>query len=99
VSLPLLMDRCAARQGTERQYNVRQYWVLAGQRKPALVTAFKLMGYNYSGGNGEFHTRGTAQNLTGEPYLDVGTWSHSVTAIFLVHRRWIQGVLVDPGGS
>jgi hypothetical protein len=59
--------------------------VTAGPRKPALEAAFKSMGYSCRGGSGEFHlTRRTSGNLTVELYLDVGTWSHSVSAIFLV---------------
>jgi hypothetical protein len=60
--------------------------VVAGPRKPALETAFKPMGYSCRGGTGEFHlTRRTSGNLIMELYLDVGTWSHSVSAIFMVH--------------
>jgi hypothetical protein len=60
--------------------------VLAGPRKPALDAVFKPMGYSCRGGLGEFHlTRRTSGNLTIELYLDVGTWSHNVTAIFRVH--------------
>lgn len=59
--------------------------VTAGPRKPALEAAFKPMGYNCRGGTGEFHlTRRTPGNLTVELYLDVGTWSHAVSAIFMV---------------
>jgi hypothetical protein len=71
--------------------------VLAGPSKPALVAAFKPMGYNCSGGKGEFHlTRRTAQNLTAELYLDVGTWSHSVTAIFHVRGAGFKASLSIP---
>jgi hypothetical protein len=71
--------------------------VLAGPRKPALVAAFQPMGYNCSGGKGEFHlTRRTAQNLTAELYLDVGTWSHSVTAIFHVRGAGFKASLSIP---
>jgi len=59
--------------------------VTAGPLKPALEASFKPMGYGCRGGSGQFHlTRRTSGNLTVELYLDVGTWSHSVTAIFLV---------------
>jgi hypothetical protein len=59
--------------------------VTAGPRKPALEAAFKPMGYACRGGTGEFHlTRRTPGNLTIELYLDVGTWSHAVSAIFMV---------------
>jgi hypothetical protein len=74
--------------------------VLAGPRKPALVAAFNPMGYSCSGGSGEFHlTRRTEQNLTVELYLDVGTWSHSVLASYLIKGSGFQasvGVPVAP---
>ncbi len=76
---------------------VQSLGVLAGPRKPALVAAFKPMGYNCIGGKGEFHLRRrTAENLTVELYLDVGTWSHSVTAIFLVHGAGFKSSLGIP---
>jgi hypothetical protein len=60
--------------------------ILAGPRKPALEAAFRPMGYSCRGGSGTFQlTRRTSGNLTVELYLDVGTWSHSVTAILMVH--------------
>ena len=60
--------------------------VLAGPRKPALEAAFKPLGYSCLGGSGIFHlTRRTEANHTAELYLDVGTWSHMVSASFLVH--------------
>jgi hypothetical protein len=59
--------------------------VTAGPRKPALEASFKPMGYSCLGGSGQFHlTRRTSGNLTVELYLDVGTWSHQVSAIFHV---------------
>jgi len=71
--------------------------VLAGPRKPALVEAFKPMGYDCTGGTGTFQlTRRTAGNLTVELSLDVGTWSHSVTAIFLVKGAGFQASLPIP---
>lgn len=71
--------------------------VLAGPRKPALVAAFKPMGYGCIGGTGEFHlTRRTDRNLTVELSLDVGTWSHSVTAVFLVKGAGFQASLSLP---
>ncbi len=77
-----------------RAENVR---VLAGPRKPGLVAAFKPMGYDCTGGTGEFHlTRRTAENLTVELYLDVGTWSHSVTAIFQVKGAGFKASLGIP---
>jgi hypothetical protein len=71
--------------------------VTAGPRKPALVAAFKPMGYGCTGGTGEFHlTRRTQGNLTVELYLDVGTWSHSVTAIFQVKGAGFKASLGIP---
>jgi hypothetical protein len=71
--------------------------VVAGPRKPALETAFKLMGYGCRGGSGQFHlTRRTLGNLTVELYLDVGTWSHSVSAIFLVQGAGFKASLGIP---
>src|SRR5262249_2409901 len=52
-----------------------------GPRKPALVRAFKPMGYDCRGGSGTFTLRRrTPSNLTVEISLDVGTWSQSLTA-------------------
>lgn len=80
---------------------VKDVGVLAGPRKPALDAAFKPMGYSCRGGTGEFHlTRRTAGNHTAELYLDVGTWSHMVTANFLVHGAGFRaslGIPVGPG--
>ena len=74
--------------------------VLAGPRKPALVAAFSPMGYSCTGGTGVFHVRRrTQQNLTVELYLDVGTWSHAVSAIYFVKGAGFQasvGVRVAP---
>lgn len=75
--------------------------VLAGPRKPALEAAFKPMGYSCTGGSGEFHLkRRTNANLIVELSLDVGTWSHMVTASFLVHGAGFRaslGIPVAPG--
>ena len=74
--------------------------VVAGPRKPALETVFKPMGYDCRGGSGEFHlTRRTAANLTVELYLDVGTWSHTVSAIFMIRGAGFRasvGIPVTP---
>jgi hypothetical protein len=71
--------------------------VIAGPRKPALETAFKPMGYGCRGGSGELHlTRRTSGNLTVELYLDVGTWSHTVSAIFLVKGAGFKASLGIP---
>ena len=71
--------------------------VLAGPRKPALEAAFKPLGYTCTGGSGIFQlTRRTAANHTAELYLDVGTWSHSVSASFLVHGPGFRASLSLP---
>ncbi len=71
--------------------------VIAGPRKPALETAFKPMGYSCRGGSGVFHlTRRTSGNLTAELYLDVGKWSHQVSAIFLVQGAGFKASLAIP---
>ena len=56
-----------------------------GPKKPALVKAFKPMGYDCRGDSGTFTLRRRTPNkLTVEVYLDVGTWSRSVTGFFTV---------------
>ena len=58
----------------------------SGAMKPALVSAFKPMGYSCRGDSGTFTLRRrTKSNLAIELYLDVGMWSRSVTTIFKVH--------------
>jgi hypothetical protein len=70
---------------------------IAGPRKPALESAFKPMGYSCRGGSGEFHlTRRTSGNLTIELYLDVGTWSHTVSAVFVVQGAGFKASLGIP---
>jgi hypothetical protein len=59
------------------------------------------MGYSVRGGTanetGSFTLRRrTAANLTLELSLDVGTWSHNVTAIFLVWGLGFKGTLILP---
>lgn len=71
--------------------------VLAGPRKPALEEAFKPLGYTCTGGSGIFHlTRRTEANHTAELYLDVGTWSHMVSASFQVHGPGFRTTLALP---
>ncbi len=73
--------------------------VTAGPRKPAVETAFKPMGYQCRGGSGELHlTRRTSGNLTIELYLDVGTWSHEISAAFLVQGAGFKASLGIPVG-
>jgi hypothetical protein len=73
----------------------------AGPKKPALERVFKPMGYGVRGGTaretGSFTLRRrTAANLTLELSLDVGTWSHQVTAIFHVWGLGFKGTLILP---
>jgi hypothetical protein len=73
--------------------------VTAGPRKPAIEAAFKSMGYACRGGSGQFHlTRRTSGNLTVELFLDVGTWSHDVSASFLVQGAGLNASLGIPVG-
>jgi hypothetical protein len=77
----------------------RDAGVTAGPRKPALEAAFKPMGYRCQGGAGEFHlTRRTIGNLAMELYLDVGTWSHDVSAVFLARGAGFSVSLGIPAG-
>jgi hypothetical protein len=67
--------------------------VTSGPKKPGLLRAFTPMGYDCrSESAGSFTLRRrTPGNLTAEIYLDVGTWSNSVTAIFRIHGL-IEGI-------
>jgi len=68
-----------------------------GPKKPALERVFKPMGYSIRGGTGTFSLRKrTAANLTLELDLDVGTWSHHLTAIFHVRGVGFKGTLYLP---
>lgn len=97
--LPEIVDRAAlphhlspAAEGRSQEMGVS-----AGPRKPALEDAFTPLGYRCRGGTGEFHlTRRTSGNLTVELYLDVGTWSHSVTASFHVQGAGFKASLSIP---
>jgi len=73
----------------------------AGPKKPALERVFKPMGYSVRGGTasetGSFTLRRrTTANSTLELSLDVGTWSHNVTAIFFVWGLGFKGTLILP---
>lgn len=58
----------------------------SGPKKPALVRAFWPLGYQCRGDSGVFTLRRrTTGNLTVEVYLDVGSWSNSLTAFFSVY--------------
>lgn len=57
----------------------------AGAKKPELVRAFTPLGYDCRGGSGTFSLRRrSGGNLGVELYLDVGTWSNDVSALFFV---------------
>jgi hypothetical protein len=69
----------------------------SGPKKPALVRAFKPLGYDCRGGSGAFTLRRrTATNITVELELDVGTWSHSLTAMHHVIGLGFSTVLALP---
>ena len=71
--------------------------VTSGPKKPVLVRAFKPLGYDCRGGSGTFTLRRrTPGNLTVVISLDVGTWSHSLTAAFRVQGLGFQAVLPLP---
>ncbi|HEY3744504.1 MAG TPA: hypothetical protein VGL53_31895 [Bryobacteraceae bacterium] len=72
--------------------------IVAGPRKPVLEAVFRPMGYSCRGGGaGELHvTRKTAANLTVELYLDVGTWSHEVSAVFQAQGAGFRASLPIP---
>ena len=54
--------------------------------KPTLDQYFQPLGYSCKGGSGTFSLRRrTAEHHVVEVSLDVGTWSRSVTAHFIVH--------------
>lgn len=71
--------------------------VASGPRKPALERMFKPMGYTCRGESGTFTMRRrTPQNLTLELHLDIGTWGHSVVAIFRVLGLGFKGTVMLP---
>jgi hypothetical protein len=57
----------------------------SGAKRPDLISVFRPLGYSCKGGRGEFWLRKrTAKGLVLELYLDVGTWSDSLTAVYHV---------------
>ena len=59
--------------------------------------AFKPLGYTCRGESGTFTLRRkTEANLTAQLYLDVGTWSRHVTAIFQVLGVGFKASLIVP---
>jgi len=70
---------------------------ITGPKKPALVQAFKPLGYDCRGLSGGFILRRrTAGNITVELELDVGTYSHSLTAMYRVMGLGFSTVLMLP---
>ena len=68
-----------------------------GPKKPVLVAAFKPLGYDCRGESGTFTLRRrTAENLTIEIHLDVGTWSRSLTAFYRVSGLGFSAALPLP---
>ncbi len=70
----------------------------AGPKKPQLDRVFKPMGYSCRGGSGSFTLqRRTAANFTVEVYVDVGTWSHRMLAIYKIWGMgWKATVPIPP---
>lgn len=65
-----------------------------GPKKPVLDRAFRALGYECESGRGTYTLRRrTADNLTVELYLDVGTWSRSLSAIYRVLGLGIRLVI------
>jgi hypothetical protein len=73
----------------------------AGPKKPQLDRVFKSMGYSCKGGSGSFTLqRRTAANSTIEVYVDVGTWSHRMLAIYKVWGMgWKATVPIPPSAK
>jgi hypothetical protein len=68
-----------------------------GPKKPALVKAFWPLGYQCRGESGLFTLRRrTSGNHTVEVYLDVGTWSNSLTGFFSVEGLGFKAQLPLP---
>lgn len=58
----------------------------SGPKKPALVAAFKPIGYDCRGDSGVFTlSRKSPNNLAIEITLDVGTWSNSLLGFYKIH--------------
>jgi hypothetical protein len=71
--------------------------VTSGPMKPFLERTFKPMGYTCRCESGTFTLRRrTQENLTAQLYLDVGTWSHQVTAMFQVLGIGFKATLTIP---
>ena len=87
--LPEILDRANLPHDLPPALEAMQVVALGGDatgpKKPVLVRAFKPLGYDCRGESGTFTLRRrTSRNLTVEVYLDVGTWSRSITGFFSV---------------
>lgn len=70
---------------------------VSGPKKPALLQAFQPMGYDCKSESGTFRLRRkTAANFTAEVYLDVGTWSNSLTGFYSVQGSGFSARLALP---
>jgi hypothetical protein len=79
------------------QEALREAVTAAGPRKPALVEAFEPRGYGCSFESGTFTLRRrTPDNHVVDLIADVGTWSHMITAIYLVHSPGFRASLQLP---
>lgn len=95
-----LLDRIALPHGfPPLQEALRQVSEPAGPLKPALVEAFGPRGFDCRGESGTFTLRRrTPANHVLELYLDVGTWSRMVTAIYRVHAPGFVASVPIPVG-
>lgn len=88
--LPSLQDALTSAAGTGG----------SGPKKPALVTAFKPLGYDCKGGSGTFTLqRRTSANTTVRLSLDVGTWSNMLTTFYEVEGLHFGARLPVPPGN
>jgi hypothetical protein len=79
------------------QEALREAATTAGPLKPALVEAFKPRGYGCRFESGMFTLRRrTPDNHVVELIADVGTWSHMVTARYIVHSPGIRASVPLP---
>ena len=69
----------------EEAHATTRLGLATGPKKPELTRAFGPLGYDCRGESGTFTLRRrTANNLTVELELDVGTWSNAISAHFQV---------------
>lgn len=79
------------------QEALREAATAAGPLKPVLVEAFEPRGYGCRFESGTFTLRcRTPDNHVIELIADVGTWSHMVTAIYIVHSPGFRAAVPLP---